>query len=264
MTEIKKENFTVLPRCIGTFDGDDLFCVDDDCKCRYANVCLALTIRVENKDEKLSDCLLPTKDKNGQMYCTPKNIKKFTERILSTLYVYGIIDGTVTLNPKKKVKDKKVTRELKPRSKNSIALDKYTTRWLEHVSKSVGFEINRDPSTAKVNDFFLVDKRDSSAYMSLYYKFKKNKNIPIVLFRYRPKQSKGSDIGRINVEFPFLVKDYSFVGKDSYKKLSPVDKKRGAFLSVCHHLDEEGVMISADVCIKAIDIKLIDLPYLEF
>jgi hypothetical protein len=137
-------------------------------------------------------------------------------------------------------------------------------RWLKHVSECVGFEINRDPSTVKVNDFFLIDKRDSSGYMSLYYKFKENKNIPIVLFRYRPKQGKGSDIGRINVEFPFLVKEYSFVGKNSYKKLSPVDKKRGAFLSVCQNLDEECVMISADVCVKAIDIGLIDLPYLEF
>jgi hypothetical protein len=157
---------------------------------------------------------------------------------------------------------KRRKKEIRPRSKNLLALDKHVVRWFNYVRTNLGISIVRPPLIPNVRDFFVIDKREMSDYISFHYQYIDNEVIPIALLQYKPNHSHKEGIGFIDVEFPFFVKDYYFADKKDIKILSPENEKRGKFLSVCRNLNEVGVMISAKVCVQAIEAGVIELPYL--
>ena len=103
--------------------------------------------------------------------------------------------------------------------------------------------------------FYYVDRSRLCFYISWYCTSLVGFDRPIARLMFKPQTNS------IDVELPISVDDIkACLGVRKLEVLKPVHRKRGAFITLCRHLKEEGLGIAAETIKLIIQAGKLQLP----
>lgn len=260
-------DYKLLPHCISEHEKGNEVCDGDggdEPPCAHRDTCVALRLRMDEKNLKVTSYVTEDKDASGTPYCAPKNLAKFTKIIKRQIKAHGIKNGKATRKPKPPTSKgaapaavaKEVaataTEKIKPRSDEAIAMDGWFDRWRDIICENTGREFaERSP---EVGQLFIKDRRAKSGYLGLYCKPAKGRPIGIALLHYKPRTQ------TMDLKYAVGPGDFNGVGKSVMKKLHPAEHNDGVFIAISKGLDETQVCLGAEAIAKLINGGSIQLP----
>jgi len=258
--------------CVGNWEKADPICNGykkgktrkDRRPCAWKKRCKAFKKYLKIHEKKPRDFLKISQDKNGESFAVPKmglvKFKEFCDKLLATKKKSTQSDkpDARKLGPSDSTK-RAAAKALKIRAKErkrllmGIFTDFRST--LSSSLKSIRFAT---PGSVVVpGELYLINKIDSSKYISLYCKVLKGRDVPIVSFKTKTASL------TFDAKIPLTVEELEKnISKSAFKMLAPREEAIGRFKSVARHLDQEKIILLAEVVAKLISSGKIHLSVL--
>lgn len=301
MTETTVDYGRKLPVCLRKYDRGNPECdgrprartPEERMPCVYRDRCVALQRLVRIKGYKARDLIKQRKvrdpDGKRRVYAfAVGDSDDFQLRLVRAIDRYGIRNGRITIRhpgedvppkarrirnrseeSKKKsaaalVKARKfATEALREKARVDLGATRKLLHWFAVRLQRATHCVLREAANAEVGDLFLIDRVESSRYVTLYVKIvKRGPNNRKRLSR-RPIACivLGVRTHSLQFRFPFdRATLESLLSKQAVKKVAPADFAEGRFRSRTCQVGKEGASLAAEVIARALNKGIIRVP----
>lgn len=270
-TKEEKTKEMIDSDCFGEWEKKEIICNGDKTSksreerraCAWMVRCKAFTEYIESVEKKPLDFFVRELDEDGDFVLIPKiGMKKFKE----------FCDDLV----------KKERESIKRKKKKSVQFDKDRDgRWAgpTQIAKKASAKVKKEKAKNRrkvllkiLNEFrltldsllennsftvpgevirtgqlYFVNYMNTSGYISVYCKVTTGKKIPVVSFIIKPSTL------TFDVKLPFTVEELQeYCSKSDIKVLNPVSIDIGSFKSIANRLDQEKMILLAEVIAKLV------------
>ena len=269
-----------IQHCIGTYEPEDAVCNGDPGGegadrevCTWRERCAGFQAMLKQQGKAPEDfvkySIHPAEPGRPEYeYAEAKSgFGKFVEMCQDQIKRFGVVKGKATRKPGKVV-DKKKSRgpTAKTQKKASTTLrklakvkrdelriqfDEFRRVLAENIP---GVKFSKTNTAVLPGRFYVVDRVETSGYMSVYCKATLRRDSPIVSVKFKPRAM------TFDMEIPATVKDFEGVGKGTMKKLSPRSFSDGLFNTIMCDLDVEARSLLAEIIGKFIADGRIETP----
>lgn len=266
--------------CVGDYDEGDVTCDGDggeELPCGWRDRCAAFHrhLQVTGEDiEKYVKSGAEVVEGEQRFYAVPVDGED-----VFTAFCDKLLKAEAKLNKKKKRSKKAKRRDIeqhdkrrdgpvdaakkaakkalkrrahKRRGELMVMFDAFKTQLMEHID---GWEFATAGQVVAPGYLFVVDRLDSSGYLSVYCKAATGWNAPLIMLRFR-SASLTFD-ARLPVDVPVLKKRMS---KSTYKKLAPTSVVDGRFKSEALRIGKVELGLLAEAIAQLVDGGTIVLP----
>jgi hypothetical protein len=265
-------NKKYVPFCVGEYKNGDVSCDGDEDgdefakkPCSWRNRCGAFREYVKRTDNGYQRhiTLVPDSELHHAFRAMPIGGRKIFIDFCDSLAIkYNVAEGKIIhqTSVKKNVPLKKARRAAVKRSRakahaRKITLDALFEHFKLHfIENLVEYKFTPPKGIIKPGRLYLIDKKKSSKYVSIYCKEPGTLGQPVVLIRFKPRTM------TFDIELPMDVLDYDGVGIDVMKKIHPAHVDDGRFKTICTGMDKECVALVAQLVAKMIKRGKINLP----
>jgi len=269
-----------VPYCVGEYDPDEPTCNGKPKAktayhrkpCSWRNRCAAFQeyMRVsgdayEDHIELISDEKTPG---DGSYTGLPKRGRSAFIAWCDVLAgKYNIVNGVKTqkikiqkIKKKKKAPLKRARRASvrrareKARARNAVLNVLFEHFKIHFIENLVEYRFTPPRGVVRPGRFYVVDRRRTSKYVSVYCKVPGVLGVPVALIRFKPRTM------TFDIELPIGTLDFDGVGREIMKRIHPRPIEDGRFKSVCIGMDKEGVALVAQTIAKMVKRGKIELP----
>ena len=266
-----------VPFCVSEYQSGDVTC-DGNPKaktdyakkpCSWRNRCSAFREHLKNsKDEFEKYIELVPDDKvmdgEGSYHGRPRRGRAaFVVWCNALVEKYGVENGVITkkvVAKKKKAPMKKArkasTRRVREKARaRKKQLDKLFEHFKVHFIESLEvYRFTPPRGVVRPGRLYVIDRRKTSKYVSVYCKAPGVLGIPVALIRFKPRTM------TFDIELPVGIEDFVGIGTDTMKKIHPRPIEDGRFKTTCIGMDKERAAIVAQTIAKMIKRGKIELP----
>jgi hypothetical protein len=263
-----------VPFCVGEYEKGDVNCdgspsgTDLQMRCcSWRDRCVAFRKHIRETGETYEqhiELVLDEKSPGGGEYSgyPLRGRKAFMDWCDSLVKKYNIEEGTEkqTISPHKRIPLKRARRvairrfRAKARARKNVLdsiFEHFKTHFIENLEI---YKFTPPRGVVKPGRFYVIDRRKTSKYISIYFKQPGVLGIPIVLLRLKPRTM------TYDIELPASVSDFTSICKDTLKIIRPRPVDNGRFKSICVGMGMEGAAIVAQTIAKLIKRGKIKLP----
>lgn len=292
-----------LPVCLRKYDRGNPECdgrarartPEDRAPCVYRDRCVALQRLVRVKGYKARDLLKLRKirDPDGKRRVYAFSVgdsDAFQSWLVRAIDRYGIRNGRITIRhpeedaprkPRKirnrseesKAKSAKALvkarkcaiRALREKAREDLAATRQLLHWfVSRLQRETRRELAEDQASAEVGQMFLIDRFESSRYVTLYAKvINRAPNGTRKRISRRPIACIVLAVRTHSLEFRFPFDRAtleSLLPAQALKKIVPAEFSEGRFRSRTCHVGKEGASLAAEVIARATNKGIIRLP----
>ena len=286
-----------LPICLRKYESGNVECDGkprskndkDRMPCVYRDRCVALQRLMKVKKWRAREILKLRKikdvDNRRRTYAFAiGDSDEFQATLNRAIDRYGIRSGRVTIKvpqedkPKKKRKIVSRSQESKDKSTKALkkarkfasealakkaqadleATEKLVTWFIDRLKKKTDRKICDVRGQAEVGELFVVDRIESSRYVTVYCKTEEKKRRPVVCMRFKSRTRK------LQFRLPLDPEKYKkTLAAGDVEKIGPASFSEGRFKCKTKPLDREGVSIVADSIAVAIRKSIMKLPKVD-
>lgn len=264
-----------VPFCVGEYDPNEPTCngkpkaktAFQRKACAWRNRCAAFQIFLKGSDSSYEDHIELIPDEktpgDGSYIGLPKRGRAAFIAWCDVLAgKYNIVNGVAVeeIKKKKKAPLKKARRASvrrareKARARNSVLntlLEHFKIHFIENLET---YRFTPPRGVVRPGRFYVVDRRKTSKYVSVYCKMPGVLGVPVALIRFKPRTM------TFDIELSVGLEDFIGVGAEIMKKIHPRPIKDGRFKSMCIGMDKEGVALVAQIIAKMVKRGKIELP----
>ena len=250
--------------CVGGWEKRDVTCNGnkkgktkrDRSPCAWKKRCKEFTKYLNTNKKKPSDFLIVSEDEDGESFAVPKKglteFKAFCDKLVDKgkkkKSVQTDKPDARKLGPSDSTK-RAAAKALKVRAKDRRkALMGIFTEFKSTLSSSLKrVEFAVPGAVVMPGELYLINRIDTSGYISLYCKVLKGRDIPIVSFRVETASL------TFDAKIPLTVEELEkSISKSSFRMLSPKQEVIGRFKTIAGHLSQEKMILLAEVIAKLI------------
>lgn len=175
---------------------------------------------------------------------------------------YNIVNGVVVQKvekkkkaPLKRARRASVRRVREKARARKLVLDTLFEHFKIHFIENLEtYRFTPPRGVVRPGRFYVVDRRRTSKYISVYCKVPGVLGTPVALIRFKPRTM------TFDIELPIGTLDFDGIGAEIMKKIHPRPIEDGRFKSVCIGMDKEGVALVAQTIAKMVKRGKIELP----
>ncbi len=304
MTEATTVDFgRKLPVCLRKYDRGNPECdgrarartAEERMPCVYRDRCVAVQRLIRVKGHKARDLLKLRKvrdvDGKRRVYAfAVGDSEAFQQRLVRAIDKYGIRNGRITIRhpdedtPRKPRKIRNRSEESKKKSANALVKARHfatlalrekaredldATRellqwFVSRLQRATRCPLATDQAGAEVGQLFLIDRVDSSRYVTLYAKIiKRGPNGSRKRLSRRPIACVVLAVRSHSLQFRFPFDRAtleSLLPAQAMKKVVPADFVEGRFRSRTCQVGKEGASLAAEVIARALNKGIIRVP----
>jgi hypothetical protein len=302
-TETALDHGRKLPVCLRKYDRGNPECdgrprartPEERMPCVYRDRCVALQRLVRVQGHKARDLLKLRKvrdaDGKRRVYAfAVGDSEAFQQWLVRAIDRYGIRNGRITIRhpdedtPRKprKIRNRSdeskrksihalvkarqfATRALREKAREDLAVTRKLLLWfVTRLQRASRRTLATDQASAEVGQLFLIDRVESSRYVTLYAKvIKRGPNGSRKRLSRRPIACVVLAVRTHSLQFRFPFDREtleSLLPAQALKKVSPADFVEGRFRSRTCQVGKEGVSLAAEVIARALHKGIIRLP----
>lgn len=260
----------IVPNCIGSYESGSVICngnpqgntTYDRRACLWRDKCSAFKEYLHDRKKSFEDFvdLIPMEGEDHHISIPKIGRDKFIIWCERLVIRYRIIKGIRKRLRKKKKYYKKGRRAAAKKyventKKKRIILDAMFEHFKTHLIENLEtYRFTPPRGVVRPGRFYIIDKRNISKYVSVYYKTPGKLGIPIVHIHYRPRTV------TLDIELLAKVKDFDGIGNEIMRKIHPKSIRRGRYNSICSGMDKEGAALVAQSIARMIKKGKIELP----
>jgi len=177
---------------------------------------------------------------------------------------YNIIQGmkspkeekkTEKRTPMKKARRAAIRRARAKARARKAALDSLFEHFKIHFIENLEeYRFTPPRGVVRPGRFYVVDRRSTSKYISVYCKLPGVLGVPVALIKFKPRTM------TFDIELSIGALDFDGIGMETMKKIHPRPVEDGRFKSACIGMDKEGVALVAQTIAKMVKRGKIALP----
>lgn len=265
-----------IPYCIGDYEQSSTVCNGVDVSnittqsvgtmpCSWRDRCAAFKCHIAKNELDMESFITYVPNESSYDAIPVKGYAPFVASCESWIIRHGIVDGVVAaakvpVDKNKRLALRKAQRVAIKKSKEKAKINKQTLNsLLEHFKQHLieSLEVYRFTLRKEIlrpGRFYIVDRRKTSKYISIYCKEPNVFGAPICLIRFKPRTL------TFDIELPIGISDFVGIGAKILKKIHPVAVDDGKFKTICIGMDTEGVALVAQVIARQIKSGVIPLP----